>query len=357
MPRFFLLGATAAGILGNRRVVTVGRQNLKAKTFSAAQSITCGGVHNQTMSFSARISLLNGLCAVALALPAPVALAWNAAGHRLSAIIAWEHMSLAARTETSRLLRQHAAVSQWERKLNAAPLALENTPLRLSAEAELFAEAATWADDIKRSVPYPSPRLVGNDSLGKDWHYLDWPLGAARQAAKEGQLDRQIKRLSILLADNTQSDADRSEALTWLLHLIADAHQPLHAAAQMNNGRSDAGGNGFKISDPENPRLPESNLHRFWDDLPGPPWLRGERLLALAKTLQTRYADLPLPTGEVDTWLEESHALATEKVYPDSPQPFEITKAYRSMARQVANERLLQAGKRMGLWLNKLLAR
>ena len=65
----------------------------------------------------------------------------------------------------------------------------------------------------------------------------------------------------------------QADALPWLLHLVADIHQPLHVGLD-----GDEGGNKVEIENPFNKRLPFTNVHTYWDDLPGPPWLRGKRL-------------------------------------------------------------------------------
>jgi hypothetical protein len=89
---------------------------------------------------------------------------------------------------------------------------------------------------------------------------------------REGELDQQIERLSQLLR-STRKNEQITYALPWLLHLVADIHQPLHVGRE-----GDAGGNEVEIENPFNKRLPFSSLHTYWDDLPGPPWLRGKRL-------------------------------------------------------------------------------
>lgn len=300
----------------------------------------------------ARHGLRRGwLPALALAFAAPAAWAWNAAGHRLAAVIAWEQLSLPVQAEAQRLLRFHSAAGEWRAKLGDDDKVL------------LFAEASTWPDELRRRSV--DPALIGRAgaAAGSDWHYLNWPVGAPRSAAQKGQLDRQIGRLSLALADHTRPDGERAEALAWLLHLIADAHQPLHVAtravevATTHEPADDAGGNGFAVFDPANPRLQETNLHRFWDDLPGPPWLRGNRLRNVAAALSATRPAASVALGDVDIWLGESHRLAAAVVYPKTGSPFTIDDAYRIRARTLADERIAVAGARLGIWLDRLLRR
>ncbi|QKV58259.1 MAG: hypothetical protein HT580_14580 [Dechloromonas sp.] len=88
----------------------------------------------------------------------------------------------------------------------------------------------------------------------------------------DGEVDRQIERLERLLRSTAKNDRI-SYLLPWLLHLVADIHQPLHVGRH-----GDEGGNAVEIENPFNKRVPFSSLHLYWDDLPGPPWLRGKAL-------------------------------------------------------------------------------
>jgi hypothetical protein len=298
----------------------------------------------------ARQCLLGGwLAALVLAFAAPAAWAWNAAGHRLAAVIAWEQLSLPVQAEAQRLLQFHPAAGEWRTKLGDDDKVL------------LFAEASTWPDELRRRSVDPASIGRADTATGGDWHYLNWPIGRPRGAALRGQLDRQIARLSLAVADHTRPDRERAEALAWLLHLVADAHQPLHVATRLNEGQAyepadDAGGNGFAVFDPANPRIQETNLHRFWDDLPGPPWLRGNRLKNIAAALAASHPAATIPLGDVDAWLGESHQLAAAVVYPKSA-PFTIDDAYRIRARKLADQRIAVAGVRLGIWLDRLLQR
>jgi hypothetical protein len=315
-----------------------------------------------TKSVTRRAATLGGL-AVLLALlalqPLP-ALAWNAAGHRLAAVIAWREMSPPVRKEALQLLRLHPAVAEWQARLDKAGASDDDDLL-------LFAEASTWADDLRRRSVDLAPFGHAARVPTADWHYLNWPLGEPRTAPHKGQLDRQIARQSLAVADRTLPRQERAEALAWLLHLIADAHQPLHvatrradpaAASRSESHGDDAGGNGLAVFDAANPRMAETNLHRFWDDLPGAPWLRGKRLLGRADELAKRHPADAVPLGDVELWLGESHRFAATAAYPTSTAtPLTVDDAYRTRARALAEQRVAAAGARLGRWLDLLLRR
>src|SRR5574343_399474 len=276
-----------------------------------------------------------------LLLTAP-AQAWNAAGHRLSAVIAWEQLSPGSRAIVSEALAEHIDYPRWLEKAGD------------DAPELIFAEAATWPDDIRNDPRFyaegrdpPTPPLPGlhDTARHRAWHYVDRDRAGHRQ---EGELDHQLDRLAGQLRGNREK-AEIGNWLPWLIHLVADAHQPLHV------GRSgDEGGNRIEIENPFNPRLPQTRLHTYWDDLPGPPWLRGKRLRQQAARLLDSYP-APAP-GRISTWLSESHALL-DSVYAlpaGDPSPI-IDMAYQQRARDIAGERIVAAGMRLGRLLEQLL--
>jgi hypothetical protein len=61
--------------------------------------------------------------------------AWNAAGHRLVAVIAWQEMGPGARQQASLLLLAHPALSSWEKQLARGKSPPATTPQALFAEA------------------------------------------------------------------------------------------------------------------------------------------------------------------------------------------------------------------------------
>lgn len=272
---------------------------------------------------------------------APTAQAWNAAGHRLVAEIAWRQMSTATQAQISNVLRQHPDYPRWIEKA------------RSTAPAALFAEASTWPDSIRNDPRYddepsatPSPAIAGlfDQARHKNWHYVD--LNTQGKAVA-GELDRQIERLSHVLR-STRDAAEMSYALPWLLHLLGDIHQPLHVGHA-----EDEGGNQFAIENPFKPRQPFGNLHSFWDDLPGPSGLRGQRL---AKRASELLASQPAPRqGNVALWRQESRQLLAEAYPPTAGSLLPIiTEEFLQHAQAIADRRIVAAGYRLGHLLESL---
>lgn len=279
------------------------------------------------------------------------AYAWNAAGHRLVASIAWQQLSAPSQDFIAAALARHPDYPRWVKKSHSTD------------PAEIFAEASTWPDDIRNDPrfyndgrePATAP-IAGlpDNARHKRWHYVDLD---AQGEVRNGEIDVQIKRLSQLLRPpptgsalrSTQKNEQISYALPWLLHLVGDIHQPLHVGRN-----SDAGGNEVEIENPFNKRLPFSSLHTFWDDLPGPPWLRGKRLAKNVADLLDRY---PAPEqGNVAQWRNESHRLLGA-AYPrenGSLLPI-VSETFLKEAREIAHRRIVEAGYRLGNLLENTL--
>jgi len=280
--------------------------------------------------------LLIFLCAL---LGAPPALAWNAAGHRLVALIAWQQLSAPSRRFVGAALALHPDYGRWRERAGG------------QGEAAIFAEAATWADGIRGDPRYydegrdaPTPLLAGrfDSRRHRDWHYADFDA-AGRPAG--GQIDRQIMRLSRQLAAAARP-ADAAYALPWLLHLVADIHQPLHV------GRAgDYGGARYPVLAPDRRGSSLTTLHAYWDDLPGPSSLRGQRLQREAARLLT--ASRPPAQGDADLWREESRSLHAS-IYPRQSGAV-IDAAFDRQARAIADRRLSEAGYRLGRLLESSL--
>ncbi|MDR0528369.1 MAG: S1/P1 nuclease [Zoogloeaceae bacterium] len=264
------------------------------------------------------------------------ALAWNATGHRQVAAIAWHVMTPEARARAILLLRRHPDYPRWERRVRERDVGYG-----------VFLEASVWADNIRHD-----PRFVArDDSLSRyplwpgfpdrlrhgDWHYQD---------QESGQLLRRLPELARLIVMG--SEAEQTFALPWILHLVGDAHQPLHLG-----GRRDRGGNQTKVERSISSRRKVMlTLHQYWDQLPsrfggGIPFLPPSRAGAGSESR----------AGDVLLWARESRELARYAYPPLIPgTPVRrLTFAFDSRAKAIARSRIVDAGVRLGEWLNQLL--
>ena len=108
------------------------------------------------------------------------------------------------------------------------------------------------------------------------------------------------------------------------------------------------------IENPFNKRLPFSSLHLYWDDLPGPPRLRGKRLKTTPAACSN--ATSPESSKAMSLWREESHGLL-DTAYPSasraaccpwSAKPSTVTAA------TPANRRIVEGGYRLGHLLERI---
>jgi hypothetical protein len=100
--------------------------------------------------------------------------AWNAAGHRTIAYIAYRNLNDRTRQRIDLLLLSHPDYSRWIEDIpeNERPLAA-------------FLHASVWADEIKGDSRYqneprgaaPSEQTTYPDTFRhQNWHYIDQPL-------------------------------------------------------------------------------------------------------------------------------------------------------------------------------------
>lgn len=325
---------------------------------------SAGAAHNARMNdTSQRLATVffsraawRTLLPLGLALFLPLhALAWNSAGHRLIAAIAWENLQPGARAEASRLLREHHDYARWRRRASADDEA-----------RNAFIEASTWPDEIRQDRRFyspgrdqPTPTVPGFPDMERhtDWHYVNRPLaGSPTDHPLSGQIDTQLVALAETLGNPEAASLDRHYALPWLIHLVGDAHQPLHASIRLDaSGRWDKLGNGMRVVNPFNPKKTSSTLHAFWDDLPGPSGLRGERLELAMRALLAVYPRPPR-SDKSRTWIDESWQIAGKSAYPKGSEPVPtISEAFYANSREIANRRVTQAGYRLAALLNSLL--
>ena len=222
-------------------------------------------------------------------------------------------------------------------------------------------EVANWADEIK------------DTDWGKrrgSWHYDDVPLCETAEYSKycrngrcaSAQLARQIE----ILGNERARPGQRNEALKWVVHLMGDVHQPLHAA-----NRGDRGGNRVRVSffgERDNPPYGTLNLHAVWD-------VSIVRRLVADRGGERAIASAPIPDGDrsawekgsISAWIGESHRIARDAVYPLLPvaascsnrivDVVAIGQAYYAKAAPVIEIQIRRAGVRLARVLNETLGR
>jgi hypothetical protein len=256
-----------------------------------------------------RLGLLKSLVGGCLALVAICAHAWGAAAHRLIAEAAYGQLSPAARAAVDDLL------------------ALE--------PGATFESISTWADEVRSPGTGP-------------WHYVNLPrdsgcmYGATRDCPDGRCVVGAIERQTAVLSSGAQG-AERLKALKYLVHFVADIHQPLHAGYG-----DDRGGNLYQVR--FNGR--GTNLHAMWDVGLIEAWPGG--VAALRASVMSGAATTD-GAADVAAWAEEScRIVSAPGFYPDGHI---LGTDYVERAAPVVVDRLQLAGRRLAATLNLALAR
>jgi hypothetical protein len=207
-----------------------------------------------------------------------------------------------------------------------------------------------------------SLEIPGSDK----WHYDNQPVCGSKAYAdycpNGNCASAKIQVYFKVLSDTGATPEARAQAAMFLVHMVGDIHQPLHAADD-----ADLGGNQKNVLMPQ-ADLPH-NLHRVWDsDLPK-RLLRGISEADYAKQLIKRYLDKEIAAwqqGEVRDWMNESHAITRKVTYGNLPEyacgvawPMEkivsLPQPYVDAAQEVLPAQLAKAGARIAWLLNRAL--
>ena len=188
---------------------------------------------------AATIQEMQKSCAISLVLAVAVSpsFAWGPRGHQIVANVAAMHLTPAAKMQVRDLLGN-----------------------------DNLAAIADWADEIKLERPETA-----------DWHFVDIPRDASGFSESRDcfhpdsrhaftQVDHhncvvdRIEMFEQILGDKNAARENRIEALKFLVHLVGDIHQPLHAIAEARGG-NDVHVIAFGHRDCGR----ECNLHSIWD--------------------------------------------------------------------------------------------
>ncbi|WP_126173606.1 S1/P1 nuclease [Altericroceibacterium xinjiangense] len=243
------------------------------------------------------------LSLAALLAPSP-ALAWGKTGHRVAAAIAEDTVSGATRAH-----------------------------IRTILGTETLEEASTWPDEMRSS---PDPFWA----TATPWHYVTVEGAHYDHAPAEGDAVTALDRFRAILRDPASSLEQKQLALRFIVHIVADLHQPLHTG----NG-TDRGGNDVKVAWFGQP----TNLHTVWDSK-----LVDEEQLAfseMADRLQRRMTPQQVIAwwnSDPMVWIGESTAIR-DTIYPAEPS---LSYDYIYRHTPVVKQRLAQAGIRLAAYLD-----
>jgi hypothetical protein len=229
---------------------------------------------------------------------------------------------------------------------------------------DALAVASTWADETKAQT-----------QTG-DWHYIDLTLEDTRgdiatRCPHENCAPARIHIFAAELRSHQPSQRwSELDELRYLVHLVGDLHQPLHAATD-----ADQGGNCEQLIPP---RDNSKNLHALWDG--GIIQEMNTDAKPLAADLEREIQAMPssdreqIAAGTINEWTWQSHELAVHDIYgrlhvPVEPARFphscaeapaeirdfhpEIDGLYINDMKPVVRLQLIRAGLRLARLLNE----
>jgi nuclease S1 len=216
-----------------------------------------------------------------------------------------------------------------------------------------LASFSDWADDVRQERPQTY-----------NWHFVNIPLETpSYNAARDCRPDPErgdciiaaVGRLRAQLTNPHAAGQANREALKYLVHFIADLHQPLHTIREDHGGndravRFFAGPGSGSASAPKQ----DTNLHAFWD---------GGLIRHCARSWDAYVAHLQydwLPGRDIDAlsrgtvieWAEEAHRAAKE-IVTSVPPNADLGDQYVERALPVLDRQLTVAGLRLARVLNE----
>ncbi len=291
---------------------------------------------------------LRHLALLALALLLPIgAHAWGDEGHEVVALIAWNYLDAPVRAKVAQLLEGDAS--------------------GLTADRGIAAEAS-WADrfrDADRSSSGVNYRAT------REWHFVDIELNDqgvdaacfARPALPSGAfasagpahaciIDK-IEQFRRELAAPNMPNPERLIALQFLLHLIGDLHQPLHASDD-----HDRGGNDKRV---EAAGYRAGSLHQYWDTVfverigQNSATVAQELIAGISPKLARQWRE-----GAPAAWATQSFEIAQSVAYGELPKPdtsgrYRLSETYVRDATAAVRLQLERAGVRLAQVLNAAL--
>lgn len=242
--------------------------------------------------------------------------AWSMTGHRIIAEIAQRNIKSKTNKEVTRLL-DGMPMAYW----------------------------ANWPDFIK------------SDKTGKwdhthIWHFVNAPGNLSENEfveyirnVRQDNLYSEIPKLVKTLGNKSLPDEERRTALIFIIHLLGDAHQPMHVGRE-----EDLGGNKISLFWFNSP----TNLHAVWDG----------KLIDYEKYSYTEYTDMlnimpkaertALRQGSLEVWLYESHQLANA-LYDSTKEGENLMYEYSYKYKQTTELQLKKAGMRLAAILDMVL--
>lgn len=239
------------------------------------------------------------------------AFGWGQKGHDVTAYIAEQHLTPAAKAAVDAIYDGKSLV-YW----------------------------ANWPDNACHTPEY---------AYTKTWHYRNIDAGNEYDAFprnEHGDVTTAIKQQYAVLADPNSTKEEKKLALILLVHFCGDIHQPMHMGHL-----SDLGGNKVKVKFFGR----NSNLHSVWDSSvleSGHAWSHTEWQQQIDRVSKDEEAKI-IASADPDDWGKECYGYATQ-IYNATPEGTEISYDYVGEWTPLIEQQLLKGGLRLADLLNTL---
>ncbi len=238
---------------------------------------------------------------------------WGPLGHQTVARIAEKHLSAHAKLAVAALLGNDDLVA-----------------------------VSNWADEVRPTPEYKHTA---------PWHYLNLPSGLDYTAFCDALTHQNTENIytaithcKSTLLDHNSTHEQKAEALKFLVHLVGDAHQPMHVSRA-----EDKGGNTIQVQFDNK----GTNLHALWDS---------KLIEHQGKTFEAMANDYDKPSDKeikawqhdaLMQWLFESYKISTA-LYAGVDKGNKLGEAYYQEQIPVVEQRIEKAGIRLAGLLNDI---
>lgn len=241
------------------------------------------------------------------------ALAWGTTGHRVVSEIAERNLTKKSKRELAKIIGKQQ-LAYW----------------------------ANWPDFLKSDSAW---------KFADSWHYINLDANIDREAFDNTlaqSTEKNLYKRTLLLIDELKNGnlslEEKQQKLYFLIHLIGDAHQPLHLGRP-----EDLGGNRVKVEWFRK----STNLHSLWDSA----------LVDFDKYSYTEYATVldvhdkkhntEIVKGSLEDWLYDSYTLAN-KLYDSVEDNQSLSYRYHYDFKDDVESQLLKGGLRLAKVLNEI---
>jgi hypothetical protein len=285
------------------------------------------------------------IAALSALLYSSCAFAWGVEGHEVVGLIAEHYLQPAVRKQVDEIL------------------ARDGSGLIVHRTLDLIADETIWADKYRDDPSHPAQHAAT-----MNWHFADLELDHAdmstacfgRPALPQGTaavsgpprdcIVDKIEQFRTELSNKQTSPEEQLRAVQFLLHLIGDIHQPLHAADDHDRGGSDKT---VSVNGEE-----PVKLHRVWDTvlvekLGTDPEVVARQLIAKITPAEV----WSWQQGTPEQWALESYQLAKQFAYGHLPArqsngDYQLDTSYVSGGEPIVADQLSKAGVRLAFVLN-----